>query len=763
MVISMRKIWNSEKLYDVKFSFDEKCRNIFNITKEYFKTRKKNPIMFVGGGLLLLILIVGISFSYANLTPVASVEIYSENADFENGDMGAWKVTKSAEWVDEDIANIKFQIESIIGLGKSASDFIFVVEDSSKTGMLNEEQRNVVFSIFEYFYLITTPGLFDDSSKISLITFNSTYNIIGDFTRDIDVLLNNALNSITFQGNTNYYQALSGVDEVLSDYQKEENKDCTVVFITFGEPNEQKSEERNYMEQLRSKYPYLKLNSIGMFFSESESTQSLTKISDNVYIEKEVSDSIELSFISALDVTRYNSFKIEDTINSEYFEVLEATSDIGKVTINRDLDNTKVNWDLGENYFSGTEEQLDIKIKLKKEHTEELGTFQTNIQEIITSQIGMLPETVTSSLTPVINNSYLVTYDGNAPDDCTVQNLPESKLHKNFSTVEIEEEPTCSGYQFKGWNIIEDGVEKIGDEYFIMPKHDVTIKGEWSKITIKKSMSGKISPAGSLYNIMASNSVPDNRKSQFVTSATGIDFTKGSSDTNGKGIYQMASTANDEYPIYYYRGAVENNNIKFANFCWKIVRTTDTGGVKLIYNGLPDNNGTCTIETGIETTIGTSNYFNNPRNSLADVGYMYGTRYESNKINMSPSFWYNWDSDVKQIIFNDLYQMNYYSNNVNYEYDELTGKYIYNLVEPFQFQYLPSVNKDEKYRIEGKYTCGIGKTTCESVYYIQALSTNPSSYDNYIYLLNDGKTYDNIVNTNWVYGNDVEYKDNKTR
>ena len=44
----------------------------------------------------------------------------------------------------------------------------------------------------------------------------------------------------------------------------------------------------------------------------------------------------------------------------------------------------------------------------------------------------------------------------------------------------------------------------------------------------------------------------------------------------------------DEYtnPVYYFNGAVEDNNVLFAGFCWKIVRTTDTGGVKMIYNGV---------------------------------------------------------------------------------------------------------------------------------------------------------------------------------
>ena len=44
---------------------------------------------------------------------------------------------------------------------------------------------------------------------------------------------------------------------------------------------------------------------------------------------------------------------------------------------------------------------------------------------------------------------------------------------------------------------------------------------------------------------------------------------------------------NPEKNIYFFAGSVENNNVLFADKCWKIVRTTDTGGVKMIYNGVP--------------------------------------------------------------------------------------------------------------------------------------------------------------------------------
>ncbi|MBR2678760.1 MAG: hypothetical protein IKE63_05025 [Bacilli bacterium] len=80
--------------------------------------------------------------------------------------------------------------------------------------------------------------------------------------------------------------------------------------------------------------------------------------------------------------------------------------------------------------------------------------------------------------------------------------------------------------------------------------------------------------------------------------------------------------------IYYWYGIndtggaaiLDKNNVIFAGFCWQMIRTTDTGGVKLIYNGLP-NSGQCN-NSGTAQQIGTST-FNTNYNSPAYVGYMY--------------------------------------------------------------------------------------------------------------------------------------------
>ncbi len=110
-----------------------------------------------------------------------------------------------------------------------------------------------------------------------------------------------------------------------------------------------------------------------------------------------------------------------------------------------------------------------------------------------------------------------------------------------------------------------------------------------------------------------------------ITGDTGINFKENSSEPNGKGVYERKGTENQQYPIYYYRGEVDNNNVIFANYCWKIVRTTEIGGIKLIFNGTPSSSNTCN-NTGTASQL-TTKAFNSSDNSPTYVGYKYGTVY----------------------------------------------------------------------------------------------------------------------------------------
>ena len=196
---------------------------------------------------------------------------------------------------------------------------------------------------------------------------------------------------------------------------------------------------------------------------------------------------------------------------------------------------------------------------------------------------------------------------------------------------------------------------------------------------------------------------------------TRINFHEISSDTNGKGVYIRSGTENNTNPIYYYRGAVDNNNVLFADTCWKIVRTTETGGTKLIYNGVPSDTGTCN-NTGSASQIGTK-AFNLSSSSLAFVGYMYGGIYNfRNKAMKGVTDTYHYGNDV------------IYSG----------GKYtLIKTTKTSDWSSIYSGGLNSKH-----YTC-MGGTTCSKVYYIYYTT---STYMYYIELMG-GKTVEDALSS----------------
>ena len=99
------------------------------------------------------------------------------------------------------------------------------------------------------------------------------------------------------------------------------------------------------------------------------------------------------------------------------------------------------------------------------------------------------------------------------------------------------------------------------------------------------------------------------------------DFTKSACDTSNcesheKGIYE--TTAADG-TSYYYRGAVENNYLKFAGFYWRIIRINRNGSIRIIYDGTSAHaNG----ESSADRQYGTSQFNTSSGNNMY-VGYMY--------------------------------------------------------------------------------------------------------------------------------------------
>lgn len=101
----------------------------------------------------------------------------------------------------------------------------------------------------------------------------------------------------------------------------------------------------------------------------------------------------------------------------------------------------------------------------------------------------------------------------------------------------------------------------------------------------------------------------------------------------------IASATDDLGASYYYRGTSQNNYVKYANMCWRIVRVTGSGRIKLVLfnnNGLSNTNNTplsdnpcATSQNGSGKSYAlynstTTTTFNSDHNHNAYVGLMYG-------------------------------------------------------------------------------------------------------------------------------------------
>ena len=222
---------------------------------------------------------------------------------------------------------------------------------------------------------------------------------------------------------------------------------------------------------------------------------------------------------------------------------------------------------------------------------------------------------------------------------------------------------------------------------------------------------------------------------------TQIDFSQTSKQSNTNGIYMTTNTESGK-PVYYYRGNVDNNYVLFANECWRIIRTTETGGVKLILDDpnscnrdinpsqvsyKPSTNSN-TIVKPLNTikklmSGGDIDYpFNENYNSPAYVGYMYGAVYTSEYI-----------EDITTLTGSIVF-----GNDITYN----TSTKTYTLKDTYTLTN-PSNWSSEYSTIASKYhyTCFTSSNSCTNVNYIDLILNNSLTY----FTLSNGKNHLDIL------------------
>ena len=123
-----------------------------------------------------------------------------------------------------------------------------------------------------------------------------------------------------------------------------------------------------------------------------------------------------------------------------------------------------------------------------------------------------------------------------------------------------------------------------------------------------------------LYNL--NNSIVlDTTHTPDFTTVSGNNGKDNNNNTGlGDGTNGIYKSEDDFGTSYYFRGAVDNNYVKFADFYWRIIRINGDGTIRMIYAGTEAHtNG----ESETDSRIGTSKYNVNYQDN-GYVGYMYG-------------------------------------------------------------------------------------------------------------------------------------------
>ena len=126
----------------------------------------------------------------------------------------------------------------------------------------------------------------------------------------------------------------------------------------------------------------------------------------------------------------------------------------------------------------------------------------------------------------------------------------------------------------------------------------------------------------------------------YVVSATQESFTYKEITSNKNTTEALLASTEDDYGTsYYFRGAVKNNYVEFANKCWRIVRITGDGSVKLVLHNdntagaaNPCSSANNSTNAAFARYSGTRyiSTFNENSDDNAYVGFKYGTAGASN-------------------------------------------------------------------------------------------------------------------------------------
>ncbi len=183
----------------------------------------------------------------------------------------------------------------------------------------------------------------------------------------------------------------------------------------------------NTVEKLKNDYTdvILVLDTSGSMLGDTVLT-GIKNITDNQFIAN-TSNLKKFLYKASVGTANYEKLILTDYVDTNYFN-LDNVTDITTSSGSASINNNKVTWNL-DNLKSGTEAELTIDINLNSDLIGKGGIYPTHTETDVYYKIGNTSVTYTSTKTTVLKDNYTVNYDMNTPVECTVSNVPSSKIY----------------------------------------------------------------------------------------------------------------------------------------------------------------------------------------------------------------------------------------------------------------------------------------------------------------------------------------------
>ena len=217
-----------------------------------------------------------------------------------------------------------------------------------------------------------------------------------------------------------------------------------------------------------------------------------------------------------------------------------------------------------------------------------------------------------------------ITTPGKEVSAHTIDDITDTSTASVSSTYQAYYITYGTGYEANGTKFNLTGAAVTSDTY----------ANSYSSLVGKYLSSTTLFKAGS--NIAGTMMTTTNLSSvYYVVSATQNSFTyKEITSNKNTTEAELVSTEDDYGTSYYFRGAVTNNYVEFANKCWRIVRITGDGSVKLILHN-DNTTGAANPCSSVNNSTNAAfarysgsaynSVFNSSYNDNAYVGFKYGT------------------------------------------------------------------------------------------------------------------------------------------